>query len=93
MTATVKVSNCGVAMSRQICFCSQFLAIGKDALCSKESKQQLKVMLAHLSLQRSVGRAGKCSPMQLILLTGWGWVGYSQRQDKCLPAAVQRSGK
>lgn len=93
MTATVKMSNCGVVMSRQICFCSQLLVIGKDALCSKESKQQLKVTLAHLSLQRSVGRAGRCSPRQPVLLTRWDWMGYSQRQDKCLPAAVQRSGK
>ena len=54
MTATVKVSNYGAAVSRQFCFCLQFLVIVKDALRSKESKQQLKVMLTRVSLQRSV---------------------------------------
>lgn len=54
MTATVKMSNCGAAVSRQICFCSQFLVTVKDALHSKASKQQLKVMLIQVSLQRSV---------------------------------------
>lgn len=61
MTATVKMSNCGAAVSRQISCCSQFLVIVKDALHIKESKQQLKVMLAWVSV-------GRHRPRQPVLL-------------------------
>lgn len=55
-------------MSRQVCFCSQFLVIVRDALRSQESKQQLKVKLTRRVSRDLWITGGRHSPRQAVLL-------------------------
>lgn len=55
-------------MSRQVCFCSQFLVIVRDALRSQESKQQLKVKLTRRVSRDLWITGGRRSPRQAVLL-------------------------